>query len=232
MSTRGPFKHQTLDILRERGVPVTTVLDVGVCHGTPELVRAFPKARHILFEPVAEFADRIRTAYRNIDHVLHEVAIGEVSGSVTLQTMAYLDGMTISHSKMVAGQSADAPNHRTVPMLSIDDAVVRHGYYGPFLLKIDIDGQELKVLRGATETLSQCSVVIVECVRNELAQRIMAVQAAGFTLFDLCEPCYYDKSFWQCDVVFVRTELHQSLFQQLKGKVLTEKYEIFRASSA
>lgn len=228
MSKRSPLKDQTLDILRERGVPVNVVLDVGVLHGTPELVRAYPGVRHILFEPVTEFVEKIRIAYRNVDHVLHQVAVGEASGSVTLRTVSHLDGMVISHSAMAAGQPPDAPGHRTVPMLSIDDAVAVNGYEGPFLLKIDIDGQELKVLRGAAKTLPQCSIVIVECARGELPQRILAVQAAGFTLFDLCEPCYYDKTFWQCDAVFIRNDLHQRLFTQLTGKVQPGMYETFR----
>lgn len=226
--TRAPLKDQTLGILRDRGVSVRTVLDVGIHTATPELIRAFPKARHVLFEPVAEFEERIRKSYQGIDHVLHMVAVGETSGSVTLRTVSVLAGQEISHSAMVADRAPEAQGERTVPMVSIDDAVAAHGYEGPFLLKIDIDGQELKVIRGAARTLPQCAIVIVECARGELAQRISAVQTAGFTLFDLTEPCYYDKAFWQCDAVFLRSDLHRVHFRQLEGKVEPGMYEMFR----
>jgi hypothetical protein len=63
------------------------------------------------------------------------------------------------------------------------------------------------VIRGATETLKKCSIVIVECQSTQLVQRISAVQAAGFTLVDLAEPCYYDKVFWQYDAVFIRKDI-------------------------
>jgi len=226
---RAPLKDQTLAILRDRGLQVRTVLDVGVQVGTPELVRAFPAARHVLFEPVAEFEGRIRSFYRTLDHVLHMVAVGETSGSVTLRTSSFFDGEAISHSAMAAGPSPAGPGVRSVPMLSVDDAVAANGYEGPFLLKVDIDGQELKVLRGAARTLPQCSIVMVECVRGELGQRIMAVEAAGFTLFDLTEPCYYDKSFWQCDAILVRTDLHRTHFAPLAGRVEPGMWEAFRA---
>ncbi len=227
---RAPIKDQTLEILRDRGVPVRTVLDVGVQVCTPQLVRAFPRARHILFEPVAEFEAKIRSYYRAVDHVLHMVAVGETSGSVTLRTSAAFDGETVSHSAMAAGAAPTGPGMRTVPMVSVDDVVAAHGYEGPFLLKIDIDGQELTVLRGAQKTLPQCSIVVVECVRTQLAQRIMAVEAAGFTLFDLTEPCYYDKSFWQCDAVLVRTDLHKVHFRPLTGRVEPGMYETFHGT--
>ncbi len=99
---------------------------------------------------------------------------------------------------------------------------------GPFLLKIDIDGHELRVLKGAVETLKKCSIVIIECHSSQLVQRISAVQAAGFTLFDLAEPCYYDKLFWQCDAIFIRSDLAASNFRQLVGKVEPGMYESFR----
>jgi hypothetical protein len=91
-------------------------------------------------------------------------------------------------------------------------------------------GQELQVLKGAAETLKRCSIVIVECQRGELVQRIGAVQAAGFALFDLCEPCCHDKTFWQCDAVFLRNDLHRQHFRQLAGKVEPGMYETFRGA--
>jgi len=53
MTKRSPDKYQTLCILRDRGVPVSTVIDVGICHGTPKLMQVWPDKRHVLFEPVA-----------------------------------------------------------------------------------------------------------------------------------------------------------------------------------
>jgi FkbM family methyltransferase len=228
MSSRGPYKTQTLQILRERGIPVGTILDVGVCHGTPELMAAWPDRHHLLFEPVAEFEQNILRAYRNIRHELHQVAVGDRTGTIGLTTEAVLPGMAVSHSHMTDTDPGADPSVRSVRKIALDDFLPGRGLAEPYLLKIDIDGQELQVLKGAAETLKRCSIVIVECPRGELVQRIGAVQAAGFTLFDLCEPCYYDKTFWQCDAVFLRNDLHRQHFRQLAGKVEPGMYETFR----
>ena len=116
-----------------------------------------------------------------------------------------------------------------MPKIALDDFLPSRNLVEPYLLKIDIDGQELAVLKGALHTLRKCSIVIIECQSSQLTQRISSVQAAGFDLFDLAEPCYYDKVFWQCDAVLVRKDLLASHFKRLAGKVEAGMYETFRA---
>lgn len=229
MNNRSPLKTETFNILRERGVPVGTIIDVGILNGTPELISTWPDKKHILFEPVEEFSQIIQTAYSNVDHELHHSAVSDSSGSVGLELRSVIQGMPISHSGMTEyGTGVDDRIVRQVPMIALDDFLRDKEYAEPFLLKIDIDGHELKVLRGAQKTLAKCSIVIVECPKIQLVERISAVQTAGFILFDLCEPCYYDKAFWQCDGVFLRSDLHKKYFSQLTSNVDKEKYETFR----
>lgn len=227
MRNRGPYKDQTLHLLRERGVPVETVLDVGVLFGTPELTKVWPDKKHILFEPVAEFTDRISANYRNISHELHCVAVGNADGTVGLKLASQVAGVAISHSVMFSGATDSDARIREVRKISLDSFLADRGLAEPYLLKIDIDGQDLQVLKGATETLKKCSIVIIECQSSQLVQNIAAVQNAGFTLFDLAEPCYYDKVFWQCDAVFIRKEIAKEKFKQLQGTVEPGMYEKF-----
>lgn len=231
MTKRAPDKNQSLRILRDRGVPVGTVIDVGVCHCTAELMAVWPDRKHLLFEPVAEFVTTIEHHYRNIPHELHSVAVSDEAGTIGLKVSSVLSGMEVSHSGMTSVKYSDNPAIRSVPMIKLDDFLLGRELEEPYLLKIDIDGQELKVLKGAAETLKKCSIVIVECQSSQLVQRIAAVQAAGFSLFDLAEPCYYDKVFWQCDAVFIRKDIAISKFKLLAGKVEAGMYEMFRVLS-
>lgn len=225
--SRAPRKSQTLAILGERGVPVGTVLDVGVLGGTPELSRAFGSVKHILFEPVAEFAPTIRNNYRKLDYELVGAAVGDSSGSVTLEIRRLIEGMDISHAYMVEGEADGGESLRTVPKISLDDYLADKTPAEPFLLKIDIDGHEMQVLRGAKKTLKRCSVIVIECPGHALPERISALQKAGFRLFDLTEPCYYDDVFWQCDAVFVRNDIYQATFKKLQGEVDSALYKVF-----
>lgn len=229
MTKRSPIKVESLAIIKERGIPVGTVIDVGIREKTAELIRIWPEKKHILFEPVQEFSGIIEEAYANIEHELHHSAVSDSSGTVGLELRSIIQGMSISHSGMTeANPRRDDRHVREVPMISLDDFLQRGSYPEPFLLKIDIDGHELKVLKGAEKTLPKCSIVIVECPKDQLVERISAVQAAGFVLFDLCEPCYYDQAFWQCDGIFLRADLHKKHFSQLTDDGFnSSKYEMF-----
>lgn len=228
MSNRGPYKSQTLDLLRQRGIPVGRILDVGILSGTPELIKAFPDIPHELFEPVAEFEGQIKTCYASLPYTLHKVAVGEYDGTVKLKTFSKFEGGGISHATMDFGPASEDPNLREVPAIRLDTFVLEHKLKGPFLLKLDIDGHELTALRGAEQILRECSVIIIECSRNFFCDRITAVQAKGFTLLDLTEPCYYDKAFWQCDAVFVRNDLFNQHFKSISSKVEPGLFEVFR----
>lgn len=212
---RGPIKPQCLEILRQREVPVGTVLDVGVQYGTPELMQAWPNVPHLLFEPVEEFVEPIERLYRNLDHELIKAAVGSSSGETYLEVMQVLENMSVSHSHMVS-EKGERPV-RTVRKISLDDFLRDRSDAKPYLLKIDIDGHEMEVLRGAAETLKSCSIVIIETPVHHIQERLKAVEDAGFLLFDLIEPCYYDDALWQCDAVFLRRDIHASHFTSLKA---------------
>jgi FkbM family methyltransferase len=223
---RGPLKRQTLAVLRLRQVPVATVIDVGVLSGTPELLEVYPDRPHLLFEPVAEFAARIEHEYRNVPHRLIQAAVSDSSGEIQLRTVGMIGGAAISHSFMT--ESAEEAT-RTVPRVSLDDYLRTTPADPPYFLKIDIDGEELKVLAGATATLKQTSIVMIEVTVHTMIPRLQRLMDAGFQLFDLTEPAYYDDSLWQCDAVFVRADLHERHFEALSEQLDLAKYSVFGA---
>jgi FkbM family methyltransferase len=223
--TRSPLKRESLRILRERAIPVVTVLDVGVLKGTPELLEAFPDIPHLLFEPVSEFIEHIEKAYAGTPHRIVSCAVSDRSGEVSLGTVSIIPGLPISHAFMT---EIPAQATRTVPMISLDDFLSTNPAAAPYLLKIDIDGHEMKVLRGAGATLKQTSVVIIETPVGAIVERLAFLEQAGFRLFDLTEPCYYDESFWCCDAVLIRRDIHDERFADIRRNFDVAKYQIFK----
>lgn len=226
---RSPDKTQSLAVLRERGIPVHTVLDVGVLSGTPELIGAYPDRLHILFEPVLEFHPTIRTNYAHIDYRLEGMALSDTNGTARLETRSIISGQDITHSSITTSdRSEDGKTYRDVPMRTLDSYILEHGLEGPFFLKIDVDGFEVPILKGAAQTLRQSSIVMVEAPKYQMVERIKLVQDAGFELYDLAEPCYYDSSFWQCDAILVQRDLHRQHFRQLGTNFDKSLYTKFR----
>lgn len=230
MSRRAPLKQEALNHLVRRGIPAGCVLDVGVLNGTPELIRAFPALPHILFEPVSELSEAISETYRTLTHQIVTVAVSDRAGEVEIEIHTEPGSGVLTQAGMVTPEARRGGVMRKVPAVTLDGFLNGRDLPEPFVLKIDVDGEELRVLAGAKKTLPRCSIVILECTADTISERVAAVQAAGFRLFDLAEPCYYDGAFWQCDAVFLREDLHRKHFARIDDKADPALYESFRKS--
>src|SRR5690606_38636643 len=129
---------------------------------------SFPGVKHVLFEPVADFEAQIRRAYGKLDIELHQIALGAQESEAAVQLHARLGTDTVSHATVV-DEVASAPAAR-VARVRLDEFLKDRDYPEPFLLKIDVDGAEMDVVRGAAGVLSRCSVVMLECAGNALPE--------------------------------------------------------------
>jgi FkbM family methyltransferase len=220
------LKKSSLKLLKERGINVGNILDIGVHLGTPELIELYPEKKHILFEPVAEFTDGIRQTYKAIDYELHNAAISDTDGDVGLILSAPAGGNTPTHS--VVTPIALDEQMRTVAKRRLDTLANASSWTPPYFLKIDVDGHEMAVLSGATETLSHTSIIMIEAQKCRLARLIGCLNDSGFELYDLVEPCYYDGSFWQCDAILIRKEIHRAHFRELGVTYDPSLYKVTR----
>ena len=179
--------------LRRLGFRPRTIIDVGVAHGTPQLYAAFPDAQLILVEPVAEFSEGIAQILARRRGVLIPAAAWSSEGELELR--AELDGSEGSshYSRNPLDSTGHTPRPRRVPVTTIDRIIANHAFPEPFGLKIDTEGAELEVIRGAAATLERTLFVIAEVsvLHNRFegsysfAQFIAAMDQAGFEVCDL-----------------------------------------------
>ena len=74
-----------------------------------------------------------------------------------------------------------------VPAVTVDSLSREFGLTPPFLLKLDIQGAELAVLKGAGETLKTTDVVICEIDLADFHHLDRVMNDAGFSLFDMTD---------------------------------------------
>lgn len=131
-----------------------TVLDVGANVGwwAVPLARALAPegGRVIAFEPVPENLERLRWAIgANGVHGSVEVvpvALGERPGELGMWLKSSQTGASTGTAALVTG---DGPTHLRVPVHRLDDWAERHALARCDLIKLDIEGAELMMLRGA-----------------------------------------------------------------------------------
>jgi FkbM family methyltransferase len=103
----------------------------------------------------------------------------------------------------------------TLPMDTLDSLTDGAALRAPLLLKLDVQGFELEVLKGGRRTLKLSEVVIVEVSLlryNDgaplFAEVIAFMNEEGFVAFDFCGQLRResDHALFQTDVAFVRRE--------------------------
>ena len=107
---------------------------------------------------------------------------------------------------------------RAVPLVTLDELVVKHDLPGPYLLKLDVEGHELHVLRGALEKCLPKTELVTAEVGTWLENRpkgrasmmdvFRFMEDHGFVLYDIIEPAYrpLDGALYMFEAVFVRAD--------------------------
>jgi FkbM family methyltransferase len=207
--------------LRRFGLAPATLIDVGVGTGTPALYEAFPDARLILVEPLAEFEptlDRI-LAGRPGRAFLSAVGSSEGRRRIRVESGNRLKSSLLERTVLTA--TGEAGEEREIPVTTLDHLLDEHEneFAAPIGLKIDTEGFELEVIQGATRLLERTLFVIAEvsvAARFEggysFADLVGALDQRGFAVCDLLEVSRSRRSpgAHYVDVLFVRTGAENS----------------------
>ena len=193
------------------------LLDVGANRGQFSLMARIlhPHLPIQAYEPLAAEAAVYRAihgAQRGIE--LHEQALGDKDGSVDM----HISGRADSSSLLPIGElqahcfpgTAEVGTKR-VRVATLDSLPVHWRNARRALLKLDVQGFELNVLRGATAALLNCAFVYVECSEVPLyaGQALRPdienfLRAQGFVQRGCVNPLYVEGRLVQADYLFGR----------------------------
>lgn len=143
--------------------PGTTALDVGASHGVYSYALARLDMRVEAFEPQGSSAATLEAWARGRVHI-HRVAVSDVRGTLPLRIP-----MVGRQRVTTRATLADLPGKSVVsevPVRAIDD----FEFVDVSFMKIDVEGHEEHVLRGAEKTIARCRpTLLVEIEERHLA---------------------------------------------------------------
>jgi len=155
------YDIQTIEVMKRVLSDNSNCIDVG-CHTgvfLDEILKLAPKGFHYGFEPLPDLSKLLTSKFKGFDKVeIQGLALSDVDGEAIFQHVVSNPGYSGLKQRRY-----DKPNEEikqiTVLTKRLDD-IIQHSISISFI-KIDCEGAELQVLRGAAETLKRCKPVIV-----------------------------------------------------------------------
>lgn len=201
----GLLKH-----IRANGFSPEMIIDVGAFVGdwSRDANRIFPSAQIVMIEGNEENRQVLTIASKEIPNSEFEIA---VLGPEKKSGVAFY--VNSQGSSVLPELTSFNQEKKFVPMLRLDDLMENRPSSGPILLKLDVQGFELEVLRGAPSTLAKSEVVIIESSLlpyNDgsplVAEVVSFLAGSGFAVYDFCgqHRRESDGALYQTDIVFAK----------------------------
>ncbi len=184
------YDAQTIDVMRRVLRPDSSAIDVGAFEGgmLSHIVRMAPRGRHFAFEPLPGRADALAARFPGVE--VRAFAIGEAPGEAgyaSVPRAPALSGLS-ARPDLEPGERVETIRVQVETLDRIVPADLPIAF-----VKVDVEGGELGVFRGAGQTLRRCRPVVVfesglaakaygataEEIHDELARAGLQVSTMG-----------------------------------------------------
>jgi FkbM family methyltransferase len=146
-----------------------------------------PGASIHCFEPGTFGLARLKAQADAAALEVHELALTATTGEATLHQDPDVPTMASLHASTLAAVDRVASSHTSVQASSLDDFCEQHAIARIDLLKLDTEGTELEVLRGASGLLADGAIGIIQF---EFGYGNVATRTFIRDFFDLLGPSY------------------------------------------
>ncbi len=164
--------HWNNHLLGLSSLEIYTIIDIGANEGqsTQKLGRIFPKATIYAFEPcLSAYQKLVRIGEKNPQIIPYNMALGESQNQVIFREFSQATQassvLEIYPSTLREYPILEKVNYREIEQCPLDEIslpIIPH-----LLVKIDVQGYELQVIKGGIHTLQQTKACIIE-INNDL----------------------------------------------------------------
>lgn len=213
-SNRGPDYGAAVlfATLKRLGFSPRNVLDVGANHGnwTRVALNYFPDADFVLIEP----QDYLKVHVQDLIDAGKKLrwihaGVADKSGKMRF----YISDRDDSSTFLPREEQAQTriASETEVDVVTLDDLISTYNLPVPDMVKIDAEGFDLKVMKGASTLIGKTEVFLLEAgavcpLENSMGRVISTMESLGYQLMDITELNRSPKHgvLWLTELVFVR----------------------------
>lgn len=157
--------HFLLFLKHRVSFPLNIIFDVGANVGTftKDLIQIWPQSEYYCFEPFSDTFQKLKINLSSSSVHLYQVALADFSGVVSVSL--FDSDRSDTNSLVAENQPLNSSNLEQIKVITLDEFVETNSIELIDLLKIDTEGFDLKVLKGAKESLKKgvIKLIFVEC---------------------------------------------------------------------
>ena len=153
------YDQQTVEVMRRVLKVDSNCIDIGAAWGPllREMVSIAPQGKHHAFEPLPFFAERLRREFPRV--VVHEVALSDEEERETDFCLVPDNPAYSGLQRRPYPSAEERVKTIRVAVRRLDDVIDKDEHID--LIKIDVEGGEVRVLRGAQRTLTRSRPVVI-----------------------------------------------------------------------
>ena len=167
-----------------------------------------------MVEPQSKYYNIIKNNYKNNNYELLEIGLDEKEGVMYLEESKIFNSDLPTHNHLTNKKTNTQVKVSTLDKISKD-------YNKWMIVKIDVDGKDVDILKGGLECLKKTAFLIIEAHYERFTSITDIMTKNNFTLNGIVDLCYIKNSFWQCDLIFINNEFskkHKQFFPDFNPK--------------
>lgn len=186
--------NSSLEVLREKGVRYSTVIDIGCADGSFYLsnytLGLLPGSSVVNIDANPIYEESLKAIKNVIGGHYFIGAVSDRIGEIEMTTSVhpYWSSLRPSDDPYWERVNQLHDSKMMVPTVTLDALAEKLDLAPPFLLKLDVQGAEVQALRGARNVLRETEIVVCEADLDDFQAINATIVEAGFGLFDLTGP--------------------------------------------
>jgi FkbM family methyltransferase len=205
-----PHMFWSIRNLAKLGFQPKVIFDIGAYKGewTERVNEIFPYAAFFMFEGQKSKENDLKKIKNKISKSNYYIGLlgAENGKEVFFSEIETASNISSSHKNI--------PNQK---LSSLNVLVRTEKILLPEFIKIDVQGYELEVLKGATEILNQTEVILLEISLLDIGDNntpllidvLNFMYSLHFVAYDICSVTTrrpLDQALWQTDIIFVKED--------------------------
>ena len=204
--------EEALRHIRSTGYLPDLIIDVGTAGGTPPLQNVFSDSIFFWIEPLKEFENALKGLRQKFNGRYIITGVGNTEGNFVINVHNDLHGSTMFNE--TDGNASDG-EPREIPVTTLNKLCAEYNWkqFNKILLKVDVQGFEVEVLKGAHDVLANVDVIILEVSLFRFLKKspdffdvITYMKGLGYVVYDIVAGINrpLDSALGQKDLVFVK----------------------------